>query len=143
MLAQVRQQSPARTVMPRTAKNATQRRIVHQSRSRYAGLVRFCAGLGVLLGIFMLYVMLTSRLTSLNYAVGEAQQQQAALRIETARLDDKLAALRSDDRLARIAAQLHMTSARQFAVVTLPATVRRDDQHVAFLSVLTNFLHGR
>ena len=51
------------------------------------------------------YVTLTARLTSLNYAVGRAERERTALQTETARLDERVAALRSDDRLAHVAAQ--------------------------------------
>ena len=72
----------------------------------------------------MLYVMLTARLTSLNYAVAKAEQQRSTLQAQTARLDDQLASLKSDDRLAKVAAQLHMADPTQFAMVSLPAPAR-------------------
>ncbi len=82
--------------------------------------MQFCAILTVTLFGVMLYVTLTARLTSLNYAVARAERDRAALQSETARLDDRLAALKSDDRLARVAATLHMQDPAQFAMVSLP-----------------------
>src|SRR5947209_5708365 len=113
----------AKTPRPRnvrTAKQATQRRISRKERARYGVLVRFCGALAVALSLVMIYVTLTARLTSLNYAVAKAQRERATLQAETARLDDRLAALRSNDRLASVAARLHMQDPQQFAIVTLP-----------------------
>lgn len=83
------------------------------------------------------YVVLTSNLTGLAYAVGSAQRERADLQAETMRLDDRIAALRSADRLEMLAARMNMREAQQFAVVTLPR-VRPfgEDQHVATLSSL-------
>jgi hypothetical protein len=92
----------------------------------------------------MAYVTLTARLTSLNYAVARAERERAQLQAETAHLDDRIAALRSDDRLARVAAQLHMGDPQQFALVTLPAPARPEDRsHLAFLSGLANFFGAK
>jgi cell division protein FtsB len=144
MLAQPRQEVRPRISNARTAKEATQRRISRKERARYAGLLRFCAALAVGLSVVMLYVMLTARLTSLNYAVAKAERERATLQAETARLDDRLAALRSDDRLAAVAAKLHMQDPQQFAVVSLPPPARPVDRsHLAFLSGLANFFGAK
>jgi hypothetical protein len=128
----------------RTARNATQRRVSRAARSRYAALLRFCGVLAVGLTLVMIYVTLTARLTSLNYAVARAERERARLQGETARLDDQLAALRSDDRLARVAAQLHMSDPQQFALVKLPPPVRQEDRsHLAFLSGLANLFSAK
>lgn len=114
--------APAREkIHVRTARNATQRRVSRAARARYSSLLQFCAVLAVVLCGVMLYVTLTARLTSLNYAVAKAQEEKTDLQSQTARLDDQLAALRSDDRLARVAAKLHMKDPQQFAMVSLPA----------------------
>src|SRR5579884_480827 len=138
-IAQLRQQSQPRVRNVRTAKHATQRRISRKERARYMNLVRFCGVLAFSLSLVMLYVMLTARLTSVNYAVARAQRERAELQAETARLDDRLAALRSDDRLASVAARLHMQDPQQFAVVSLPPPARSEDRaHVALLAGLAS-----
>jgi len=104
----------------RTAKHATHVRKTHASRARYSSHVRFLGIFGVVMVVVMVYVMLMANLTSLNYAVSRANLKRAALQAETARLDDRLAALRSDDRLSKLAVQLHMREPQQFALVTLP-----------------------
>lgn len=104
----------------RTARQATQQRVSRKHRARYSTLLQFCGALAIVLFGVMAYVTLTARLTSLNYAYAKAQHERATLQGETARLDDQLAALKSDDRLARVAAKLHMQDPAQFAMVSLP-----------------------
>jgi len=147
MLAQPRQEARPRPSKPRTnvrtAKNATQRRISRKDRARYVGLARFCGVLAIALCLVMVYVMLTARLTSLNYAVAKAQHERVTLQAQGARLDDQLAALRSDDRLANVAARLHMQYPQQFALVTLPAPVHHEDRsHLALLSGLATLFRA-
>ncbi len=137
-----RDEKPRVTV--RTARNATQRRMSRAARARYSSLMQFCAGLAVLLCGVMLYVMLTARLTSLNYAVGKAERDRTALQSQTARLDDELASLRSDDRLARVAAKLHMQDPAQFAMVLLPAPEReRAPSRLAFFAGLAGLFGAK
>ncbi len=104
---------------PRSARTATKTRIVRNSRVRYRALFRVCVALGAVLVLLLGYVMLTSNVTSLTYAVAKAHQQRTDLQQETARLDDRIAALRSDERLARVATKLGMHEAQQFALVKL------------------------
>lgn len=112
--------SKPRIENPRTARNATQTRIAKSARARYGGLLRVGAVLGLVLAGLMAYVMLTSNITSLTYSVAKAHEQRDKLLTQTARLDDRIAALRSDDRLATIARKLGMHDAQLFAVVKLP-----------------------
>lgn len=128
----------------RTARNATQRRVTRAARARYSGLLQFCAVLGVTLFGVMLYVTLTARLTSLNYAVAKSQIERTTLQAQTARLDDELAALKSDDRLARVAAKLHMQDPQQFAQVSLPAPVHEHGPPgLAFFAGLAGFFRAK
>ena len=69
----------------------------------------------------MLYVMLTSNLTGLSYAVAREAGRREALQEETMRLDDRIAALRSDDRLAALAARMGIREPQQLAVVRIEA----------------------
>ena len=104
---------------PRAARAATQRRIVRKSRARYAGVARVSLVLFSALTLLMSYVVLTSSLTGLSYAVGHESAKREALQEETMRLDDRIAALRSDDRLAALAAKLGMREPQRMAVVKL------------------------
>jgi len=128
---------------PRSARTATQTRIVHNGRARYANIVRVSAVLGVVLAMLMGYVMLTSNVTSMTYTLANAREQRDALQEQTARLDDRLADLRSVERLARIARQLHMHEPQQFALVTLgaPPVVAQSTAHLTMLSSLAGWLH--
>jgi cell division protein FtsL len=106
---------------PRTARTATQRRIVRASRARHAVPARILGALFCVLILLMGYVVLTSSLTGLSYAVARAQAKREALQEETMRLDDRIAALRSDDRLAELAARLGMREPYAFGVVRIEA----------------------
>jgi hypothetical protein len=87
------------------------------------------------------YVVLTSSLTGLSYSVARAAVQREALQEETMRLDDRIAALRSDDRLAEMAARLGMREPQQFAVIhpEIPR-VAKAGPHFPVLSSLAGFL---
>jgi cell division protein FtsL len=127
----------------RTARQATQQRVSRKARARYSSLWQFCGVLVVVLLGVMLYVTLTARLTSLNYAVARAERERTALQAETARLDDQLAALKSDDRLARVAASLHMQDPAQFAMVSLPAPKRAAPSRLAFFTGLAGLFGAK
>lgn len=117
MLAPSIFEKPSNLGRPRSVRAATQRRLVRKSRARYAGVSRVFAMLSCVLLLLMIYVLLTSSLTGLSYAVAKAAAQREGLQEETMRLDDRIAALRSDDRLAALAARLGMRDPQQFAVV--------------------------
>jgi hypothetical protein len=102
---------------PRTVRAATARRIGRASRARYTAVLRVFVGLLCILTLLMGYVVLTSSLTGLSYAVSRAQVKREALLEETMRLDDRIAALRSDDRLSALAARLGMREPQRFAVI--------------------------
>lgn len=124
----------------RSAKNATQKRRAHAVRSRYATISRFSAALVAGLVLVMTYVMLTANLTSLNYAVARAERERAGLQSDTMRLDDRLAQMKSDARLARVATTLHMRDPQQFALVKMPAPrAKGDDRHLALLSAISGW----
>ena len=140
----LRQQPAKTTIRVRTARGATQQRVTRRARARYSVLLQFCAILGVTLLGVMLYVTLTARLTSLNYAVAKAQRERTELQADTARLDDQLAALKSDDRLAHVAASLHMQDPTQFAMVSLPAPVREQSpSRLAFFAGLAGIFGAK
>lgn len=127
----------------RTAKYATQRRQTRTARMRYAGLGRFSLALLGVAAVMMLYVTLVSNLTSLNYAVAKVDRERSVLLGQTARLDDRLAKLRSDDRLAALAARLGMRDSAQYAIVSLP-TVKNDGRghsRLALLSTVAGWLN--
>jgi hypothetical protein len=93
--------------------------------------------LTVVLTLLMAYVVLTSNLTGLSYAVAKAGSQREALQEETMRLDDRIAALRSDDRLAALAARLGMAEPQVLTVVRIaPVRVARVRPRIPMLSSL-------
>jgi cell division protein FtsL len=105
---------------PRSARTATQKRIVKNARARYRAILRIGMVLTIVLAALMGYVMLTSNETSLSYALEKAQARRAKLEEVNAHLDDRVAELESDQRLAAVAAKLGMREPEQFALVRLP-----------------------
>jgi hypothetical protein len=130
----------ARVKNPRAARTASERRKVRTARARYAGIGRLSAVIAIVLPFFMGYVVLTSSLTGTSYAIASAHERREALLEETMRLDDRLAALRSDQRLSAVAARLGMRDPQRIALVTLPAARPAADRtHVALLSSLAGW----
>jgi len=120
MIAQRELQSRPRVRNVRTARAASQTRRKKTTQQRYQHLGRFVFCLSTVVVLLMGYVMLMANLTSLNYAVARAEKDQVALQDQTARLDDRIAALRSQERLAAIANKLGMRDAQAYAIVQLP-----------------------
>lgn len=130
----------ARLKNPRAARTASERRKMRTARARYAGIARLSAVIAVVLPFFMGYVVLTSSLTGTSYALASAHERREALLEETMRLDDRIAALRSDQRLSAVAARLGMRDPQRIALVTLPAARPAGDRtHVALLSSLAGW----
>lgn len=130
----------ARIANPRTARAATQRRIVRKSRARYSGVFRVSTALIAVLFLLMTYVLLTASLTGMSYAVGKAKIDRETLQEETMRLDDRIAAMRSDDRLAQLASRLGMREPERLAVVRIePPRVARARPRFPMLSQLAGF----
>lgn len=111
----------ARIRYPRTARAAAQRRATRNARSRYADVVRITVGVVVILVVALSYVLLTSNITSLAYAVDRAHEQRTELQAQVARNDDEIASMTSDDRLAAVAAELGMVQPSQFVRISLSA----------------------
>ncbi len=135
-------EQPARIRNPRSARTATHRRIVKKSRARYTTIVRVSLVLGFLMLVLMSYVVLTSSMTGLSYAVANAQHEREALQEESMRLDDRISALRSDDRLSAVAARLGMHEPQEVAVVRMPQARAGDPQsrdRIAVISSLAGF----
>lgn len=132
---------PVRVEKPRTVAAATQRRRGRTARARSALLARVCAGTFVALALLMGYVVLTSTFTGVSYAVARNAATREALQEETIRLDDRIAALQSDARLADIAVRMGMREPQHFAVVRMQMPqVARVPSHVKILSSLAGFL---
>lgn len=125
--------APARIRNPRTARSATQRRIGANRRSRYATLLNVTLGIAGVMCVMLGYVLLTSNITALSYALGHAQAQRTGLFLQDARLDDEIASLTSDDRLAAVAAKLDMVQPEAFLRISLQAPRPSEIHPLAFL----------
>jgi flagellar basal body-associated protein FliL len=120
------QPSPDRNNRGRTlirARDAARRRTQRARLRGYAMLARIVLGVTVLLVPIMGYVLMMGNLTAMNYALAQANEQKTELQEETMRLDDRIAALQSRDRLADVALKLHMHDPHVYAVVDLPRPV--------------------
>lgn len=135
----IAQPAYARRAASSRVRQATQQRTVRNSRRRYAGVTQILVWLGCGLVVVMLYVMLTANLTRLTYATGKVEHQRNVLLEQTGRFDDRLAGLRSEERLSAAAAKLGMRDPSLFAVVHVPPAAREDRAHVAFLSSLVDW----
>ena len=141
MIAQRQLESKPRIRNVRTARAATQTRRKKSSQQRYSHLGRFVFCLTAVVILLMGYVMLMANLTSLNYAVARAEKERVALQDQTARRDDRIAALRSQERLAAIASRLGMRDAQAYAIVQLPQAPKPvAPSRLAVLSTLGGWL---
>ena len=131
-------EKPPRAGNVRSARVAAVQRRNRAATVRSMALQRFFGLFTIILALLIGYVMLISNLTGLDYSVAHAEHQRVALQDETARLDDRIALLRSQERLAAIAAEFGMRDAQQFAIVTVPTQQRRQAPH-ARLAWLSTF----
>ena len=102
------------------ARHATRRR-TRRARRRlnrpvFAVLTLAC----VVLAMMLAYVQLTAAVTSSTYRLAQAHRERAELVSETMQNDETIAQLQSPERLAAIAAKLHMHDPHVYAVVRLP-----------------------
>jgi cell division protein FtsL len=117
----------------RTARAATQRRIVAQQRNRYSAMrTAMLVVVGVMVVLFA-EVVLTADITANAYSLDRAHAQRAALQMETERLDDQIAGLTSDDRLSAVAAKLGMVQPQRFIRISLRTPDRVRARPLAFL----------
>lgn len=99
-------------VAPRRKRRA--RRAVHPP-------LALALGLAVLLSVPLLgYVMLTANVTAQSFALARAERERDGLVEQTQRLDDRIARLKSPERLANLAAALKLHDPHVYAVVALP-----------------------
>lgn len=118
-------------------KDATRRRTRRARGKLHAPVVAMIAFVFAILVPLMAYVSLTSNLTSLNYALARAEHQRTNVLEETQRLDDRIARLRSPERLAAIAGSLKMHDPHVYAVVRIPQPkVQQHASGFAFLGWL-------
>jgi cell division protein FtsL len=117
----------------RVARAATQRRIVTQQRSRYAAMRTVTLCVASVMLVMLAEVLLTANITALSYSVDRARAEQTSLEMQTARLDDQIAGLTSDDRLAAVASKLGMVQPQRFVRISLRIPSREQAQPLAFL----------
>ena len=115
------------------ARDASRRRARRTQLRGYGMLARISLVTALVLAPILAYVLLMGNLTALNYSLAQATAQKLELQEETMRLDDRISALQSRDRLADVAARLHMHDPHQYAVVELPRPAPPPPSGIAFL----------
>jgi len=105
----------------RAGRGAVARRRATATRLRRRAVARIFTVLAVVTVAIVVYLGLLANVARLDYAIGHANADRAALTVETAILDDRIARLESRERLAREAAVLHMSQSERFVQVALPA----------------------
>ena len=134
MIARQALPTPPPPRRPGLARDAARRRVRKTRMQGYAMLARIAAAFVVLLVPVMIYVLLMGNLTALNYSLAHATQQKSDLQEETMRLDDRIAQLKSRDRLTDLANKLHMHDPHVYAVVDVPLpAVAPPSNGIAFL----------
>jgi hypothetical protein len=121
------------------ARDAARRRVRRTQLRGYGMLARITLAVTVVLAPILGYVLLMGNLTALNYSLAQANQQKLDLQEETMRLDDRISALESRDRLAVIAAKLHMHDPHRYAVVDVPRPAPPPPTGIAFLGSLFHY----
>lgn len=136
MIAQPKVAAPPRHV--ERVRRATKRR-VRSTRARVHRPVLAVLTLAVLALMPLLgYVKLTSDLTSMNYALASTERDRTLLLDDSQRLEDKIARLKSQERLAQLATQLKMHDPRVYAIVQLPVPkVQPKPTGIAFFGWIT------
>jgi cell division protein FtsL len=130
------QPEPPRRTATR-ARHAARRRAQRTRLLGHVRLARIALFTAVVLVPIMVYVMLMGNLTAMNYRLATDADKKLALQQETQRLDERIANLQSRDRLANIAAQLHMHDPQIYAVVDVPRPVATPPAGgIAFLGTL-------
>jgi hypothetical protein len=114
-------QQPHRGVV--RARDASRRRQRRLRLNANAMLARIGACLLLVVVPVIAYVMLMANITTMNYTLARETTHKQTLQEETIRLDDQIARLQSRDRLADVAAKLHMHEAHAYAVIDLPRPV--------------------
>jgi cell division protein FtsL len=118
----------------RTARTATQRRISHNRRNRYGTMRRMVLCISVVMAVLLADVLMTATITAHSYTLDRANAERTALLMKTERLDDEIATLTSDDRLAVVAGKLGMIQPQGFLRLSLRKEQAQGPIPLAFLS---------
>ena len=118
----------------RAGRFATQRRRRRTRRLRYQDAARIVGIVTALTVVGMLYLSLLTNVDSLHHQIRIEAKHIADLQYENQKLAERVEALRSDDRLAQVAARLGMHDASAYAVVRAPvvAAGQPAERHDAF-----------
>jgi cell division protein FtsL len=113
-------ETPRRRTGSRAGHGAVTRRRARSRRDRYSAVVQIVATLAVLTLCVFVYLGLMANVTRMSYELTRNAQTRAKLIDETTRLDERLEALESRERLAQIAKSLGMKESAALTVARLP-----------------------
>jgi len=122
---------------PRTGSRAGHGAVTR--RERYSAVVQIVATLAVLTLCVFVYLGLMANVTRMSYELTRNAQTRAKLIDETTRLDERLEALESHERLAQIAKSLGMKESAALTVARLPQSPTAPHGGT-FLAALTAWL---
>ncbi len=105
----------------RAARAAGELRRKRAVGARHLPILRIVASLGFATVAIAVFLALQGNATRMNYELSKAVREQTRLVDANARLDDKIARLESRERLALLAAGMHMHEAGKFTVAVVPA----------------------
>ncbi len=114
--------APAPRTGTRSGRNAAHVRRKRTRALRNAGVSRIAITTAAFTLAIVVYLSLMANVTKMNYELSRTEHTKTQLLDESSRLDDQIARLSSRERLAHLAASLHMHEPQKFAQVTLPST---------------------
>jgi cell division protein FtsL len=123
----------------RAGRGAVTKRRARSRRERYSSVVQIVATLAMLTLCVFVYLGLMANVTRMSYELTRNAQTRAKLIDETTRLDERLEALESRERLAQIAKSLGMKESAALTVARLPQTPSAP-RGGTFLAALTAWL---
>jgi len=126
--------APAPRTGTRSGRNAALHRRKRTRALRNAGVSRIAMTTVALTLAIVVYLALMANVTKMNYELSHVERTKSHLLDESSRLDDQIVRLSSRERLAHLAATLHMHEPQKFAQVTLPpARLEAPPRGLAFL----------
>ena len=123
----------------RAGRTAVEGRREMRRRARYAFLVRTVTAVFAVTLVVVAYLGLMANVTRMSYELTRNAQTRAKLIDETTRLDERLEALESHERLAQIAKSLGMKESAALTVARLPQSPTAPHGGT-FLAALTAWL---
>jgi cell division protein FtsL len=125
----------------RAGRTASELRRGRVRRSRYTVVGRIALATALATILVIGYLCLLANITRLHYETSVAERQRTELQETTQRLDDEIARLSSRERLAVLAARLHMKESAALNVVQLAEPKVARAPRIPLLSSIVGWGH--